>query len=178
MSQRTFFAWELTGVIFISLAGSLLHFVFDLFGRWPALAVIAAVNESVWEHLKLAFWPALIYAFIEWIFLHRSAKNFWVAKAIGIFSMPVLIVVTFYGYTSLAGRHILWVDISLFVLAVFVGQMISGRLLQRRSFVPLVRTSAIFLLIAMIVAFSLLTYFPPRCPLFCDPRTGQYGILS
>ena len=53
--------WELLGIVFIIVLGGALHFVFDLSGEWPPLALIAAVNESVWEHLKLGFWPALIY---------------------------------------------------------------------------------------------------------------------
>ena len=177
MKRGRVFVWETAGFFLIVLSGSLLHFVFDLSGGWPPLAVIAAVNESVWEHLKLAFWPAFLYALIEWPFFRARTKDFWAAKTAGIFAMPVVIVSLFYGYTALAGRNILLVDISLFILAVFVGQIISSRLLLRRSFAPLVKVAAIVLLISMIAAFSLLTFFPPKYPLFRDSRTGQYGIL-
>jgi len=178
MAKAKIFMWEVAGAVLISLAGSLFHFAFDLFNKWPPVALIAAVNESTWEHLKLAFWPALIYAFIEWPFLWRYAKNFWAAKAAGIFVMPLTIVSVFYGYTALAGHNVLWADISLFVLAVFVGQMLSCRILLRRPFPSGVKVVAVIWLALMIAAFSLLTFFPPHCPLFCDPRTGQYGILK
>jgi hypothetical protein len=46
----------------IVLAGSALHFAFDWSGHWLPLALIAAVNESVWEPMKLAFWPAVTWA--------------------------------------------------------------------------------------------------------------------
>lgn len=105
-------------------------------------------------------------------------KNFWTAKAVGIFAMPLFIVVVFYGYTALAGRNILWMDISVFVLAVLAGQMLSYRILLRPAVASGVKTIALILLVLMIVAFSLLTFFPPHCPLFCDPRTGQYGLLK
>lgn len=68
MSKAEIFRWEIAGAVLISLAGSLFHFVFEFFNKWPPLALIAAVNESTWEHLKLAFWPALVYALIEWRF--------------------------------------------------------------------------------------------------------------
>lgn len=68
MAKTKIFSWEVVGAILISFAGSLLHFVFELFNGWPPLALTAAVNESTWEHLKLAFWPALVYALIEWRF--------------------------------------------------------------------------------------------------------------
>jgi hypothetical protein len=151
--------------------------MFALLGEWPPAALIAAVNESVWEHLKLAFWPALIYASIEWPFFRRKIKDFWIAKIYGIFAMPIIITSFFYGYKTLIGHNILWVDISLFVFAVFAGQMFSYRLLLRQSFASGIRILAIVLLVLMITAFSLLTFFPPHCPLFCDSATGQYGIL-
>jgi len=176
MSQKKIFIWEIAGFVFISLLGSLLHFAFEFFGEWPPVALIAAVNESVWEHLKLAFWPALIYALIEWPFFRGSLRNFWAAKTIGILAMPLVVVSLFYGYTSLAGRNILWADISLFVLAVFVGQMISCWLLLRRPLGSGIKISALILLALMVAAFSLLTFFPPHFPLFCDPRTGHYGF--
>lgn len=177
MNKAKILTWEITGAVIISLLGSFLHFVFALFGEWPPVAIIAAVNESVWEHLKLAFWPALIYALIEWPFFRRKIKDFWIAKIYGIFAMPVIITSLFYGYKTLIGYNILWVDISLFVFAVFTGQMISCGLLLRQSFDSGLKILAMILLVMMIAAFSLFTFFPPHCPLFCDLQTGQYGIL-
>ena len=177
MNKARIFAWEIRGAIIISLLGSFLHFVFAILGEWPPAALIAAVNESVWEHLKLAFWPALIYALIEWPFLRGKIKNFWTAKSFGISTMPVIITAVFYGYKALIGHNILWVDISLFIFAVFVGQMFSYRLLLCQSFSSANKILALILLVVMIAAFSLFTFFPPHYPLFCDSATGQFGIL-
>jgi hypothetical protein len=176
MNKARILKWELLGVAFISLAGSFLHFSFSLLGEWPPAALISAVNESVWEHLKLAFWPALIYAFIEWPVFRRHAKNFWTAKAAGIFIMPLVIVSGFYGYTALANRHMLLADISLFILAVVIGQLISARLLLRKPLSFWTKIPALILIALMITAFSLLTFYPPHNPLFYDSQTGQYGI--
>ena len=64
--------------------GGALHFVLDLSGGWRPLALIAAVNESTWEHLKIGFWPALIYFLIEYRYVKKSGDNLLFAKAIGI----------------------------------------------------------------------------------------------
>ena len=167
---------EMLGVGFIILLGSFLHFVFDLLGRWPPAALIAAVNESVWEHLKLAFWPAVLYALLEWPYFRSRVPHFWPAKTVGIFAMPSIIAGGFYGYTALAGRHIFLIDISLFVIAAFAGQRISAALLFRKPPPLAVRFAAGVLLALMIAAFSLGTYFPPRVPLFRETRSGHYGI--
>jgi hypothetical protein len=177
MNKTKIFTWEMAGFVIISLSGSFLHFVFELLGEWRPAALIAAVNESTWEHLKLAFWPALIYALIEWPFFRGRVHNFWTAKAIGLLAMPLVIVSAFYGYTALAGRNFLWADISLFILAVLIGQLLSCRILLRPSPASRKQTPALVLLVLMIAAFSLLTFFPPKNFLFRDPVTGQYGIV-
>ena len=42
-----------------TVAGACLHFLYDL---RPALltALLSPVNESLWEHLKILYWPCLI----------------------------------------------------------------------------------------------------------------------
>jgi len=89
--KRSVLRWELVGIGVIFIVGAIFHFLFEWAGGWSPVGVIAAVNESVWEHFKIAFWPALIYAIIEYPFLKRSVNNFFIAKAIGIYIMPVVI---------------------------------------------------------------------------------------
>ena len=54
--------WLIAGFLSI-LAGSALHFLYDLWPN-PLTAVFAPVSESVWEHLKLLYWPFLAAAFV------------------------------------------------------------------------------------------------------------------
>jgi len=69
--------FELIGIVFIVFVRSALHFTFDLSGRNPFAGIFSAVNESVWEHLKLSFWPALLYVIIEYRYLKKTAGNFY-----------------------------------------------------------------------------------------------------
>lgn len=174
--QQKLLRWELAGVVFIVVSGTLLHFVFEWSGCFHPLALIAAVNESTWEHLKMAFWPALFWALLEYIMLRCRFPNFLVAKTISLYVMPLLIVVLVNAYTMIIGHHILMVDILIFCLAVTIGQWVSYRLLKHRPFCPLMRMFSLILLVIIISAFSLFTYYPPDLPLFTDPRTGQQGI--
>jgi hypothetical protein len=48
------------GILFISLLGSLIHFLYDLSGKSLLVGLIAPINESVWEHLKLPLVPTLL----------------------------------------------------------------------------------------------------------------------
>jgi len=53
--EKPILIFELLGIVFIVLVGSALHFTFELSGDNPLVGVFSAVNESVWEHLKLGF---------------------------------------------------------------------------------------------------------------------------
>jgi hypothetical protein len=53
---------EIVGTVFIIFLGSALHFTYALSGNQPFIGFFSAVDEAVWEHLKLAFWPSLFYA--------------------------------------------------------------------------------------------------------------------
>jgi hypothetical protein len=44
--------WQIFGIFFILIIGSMLHFLFEWSGYLLPVGAIAAVNESVWEHLN------------------------------------------------------------------------------------------------------------------------------
>lgn len=166
---------ELAGIAFIIVLGGALHFVFDLSGEWPPLALIAAVNESVWEHLKLGFWPALIYFLIEYRYIRKSSSNFLFAKAIGILLIPVAITVLFYAYTAFI-QDMLAADLTIFVVAVVVGQLTSYKVLTVSPLLLWVNRLGMVLLVLLAIAFGTLTYYAPQLPIFRDPISGGYGI--
>jgi Family of unknown function (DUF6512) len=176
--KRSFLRWELTGIIFIVVLGTVLHFAFEWSGGWAPLGAIAAVNESVWEHLKLGFWPALIYAALEYGRFGKSASNFLFAKTVGIYLMPITIVILYYVYTAILGHGLLAVDIAIFVLAVIVGQLVSYRLLMASPLSGWLSRFAPVALVVLGVLFILFTFYPPHNPLFRDPVTGGYGIIG
>ena len=171
--------WEILGMVIIIGFGTTLHFWFEWTDYWRPMALIAAVNESTWEHFKMAFWPGLIYALIEFPFLKKETKNFFVAKFAGLLAMPIITMILFYGYTSLTGTHLLWVDVIIFILSVIGGQWISLIILTKTEPVrPSLQKFALAGLILMTVAFSLLSYYPRENFLFAHPGSGEYGILS
>ena len=174
--RRSGLRWELAGIPVIAILGSVLHFVFEWSGQWDPVGVIAAVNESVWEHLKLAFWPALLYAVLEYPYLKGSTDNFMIAKAIGIYLMPVAIVAIFYSYTAIIGHEVLWIDILTFWVAVAIGQLISYRIMVARKLPDWLNKLGLALLFLLAIAFGVLAFHTPRLPIFEDATTGAYGI--
>ena len=56
---------EICGFIFTTSLGTLLHFMYEWSGKNSLVALFSNVNESTWEHLKLLFYPAFIFAIIQ-----------------------------------------------------------------------------------------------------------------
>jgi hypothetical protein len=175
LMKKSIRKWELFGLVFIVITGGALHFVFDLSGGWRPLALIAAVNESVWEHLKLGFWPAFVCFLVEYRYLKRSSNNFLFGKSMGIFLIPVAITALFYTYTVFV-EDMLAADLIIFVVAIICGQLLSYRLLVASALPSWLNRLGLVLLILLTIAFGTLTYYAPHMPIFRDPVTGGYGI--
>jgi hypothetical protein len=170
--------YELAGIVFIIVFGSILHFTFEWAGNQAIVGVFSAVNESVWEHLKLGFWPAIVFALIEFKYLKKSTNNFLFAKTVGIYLIPITIVVIFYSYTAILGESLLVIDILSFIIAVIVGQFVSYKLLTSKTLPYNLDMVSLIALILLGVAFVLFTFYPPQLAMFQDPITGEYGIVS
>jgi hypothetical protein len=173
--KNSILKWEIIGIVFIVLAGGLLHFVFEWSGSWRPLAIIAAVNESTWEHLKLAFWPALVWFLIEIFYIRKTSNNFYFAKAISILLIPVSITVLFYVYTAFM-EDMLAIDLTIFVVAVIIGQGVSYKILKVKPLPRWTNVTGTALLVLMTIVFSTLTYYAPELGIFRDPVNGGYGI--
>jgi hypothetical protein len=177
--RREVLIWEMVGIAVIILLGASLHFLFAWTGYWRPAALIAAVNESTWEHFKIGFWPTLLYALVEYPFLKRKTHNFWVAKCAALLTIPLVIAVLFYGYTAVTGQHILLADVVIFILSIVAGQGVSYRLLTAGQIANrAVHRLAVAGIAVLVLLFSLLSYYPPRNFLFRHPETGEYGILA
>lgn len=56
-------------IVFCVVLGTLLHFTFQWSNQNYLVALFSAVNESVWEHLKLVFFPMFFTTLIRLFFL-------------------------------------------------------------------------------------------------------------
>ncbi len=177
VENRLVLVYELVGMIFIIILGSLLHFTFESSGYQPLVGIFSAVNESVWEHLKLGFWPTLLYAIIECKYLRKHTNNFFLGKAVGIYTIPIVITITFYSYNALLEENLL-IDILTFIIAVIIGQLASYKLLTYRKLPEKLNIISLVALAVLGLAFIIFTFYPPSLPLFQDPVSGEYGIVN
>jgi hypothetical protein len=171
--------WEWIGVLFIVGFGASLHFAFEWSGYWRPAAIIAAVNESTWEHFKIAFWPSFIWALILYPIIRKQTHNFIIAKAAGLLTIPLVIAIFFYGYTTITGQHYLLADVIIFIGAVIAGQWVSMQLLVKPAIqARWLRGLALGAVLVMVLAYATLSYYPPKNFLLAHPESGEYGILA
>jgi hypothetical protein len=172
--KRNVSLWQFAGFCLTTLAGTLLHFLYDWTNKNAFIAPFSGVNESTWEHMKLLYWPLLLFALIQSRFF-TEYRHFWCIKlagtAIGLVTIPVL----FYTYNGAIGKSPDWLNIAFFFIAAAVTFLLETALFKCRS--KSCRNSVAFpLLCAIGIAFLLFTFVTPHLPLFQDPLTGKYGI--
>ena len=174
MRGRNWQKWEFVGLLVTIAAGNLLHFVYDWTGGSSVAAVFSAVNESVWEHMKLLAVPWVLWTVVEAVSVGRG--NVLSARTAGLLAGLAAIPVLYYTYTGALGRNISLVNILIFQLAVLLSYAVSFSLQKRRRLDGLAwQAGAVLILLVLAALFVWWTFTPPSLPLFVDPSTGLAG---
>jgi len=169
-------AWEWIGFGVVCALGSALHFLYDLSGGNAFLAAFSAVNESTWEHMKIFFFPYVLFAAAEFFSLRKDYPNLLAAKALGLFVGLLIIPTVFYTARGIIGTTEDWFNISIFFLSAAVSQFVSCRVMGKKWFSsPFWQICAVLIFLLWGAAFVYFTYAPPHIPLFADPVTGNFG---
>ena len=168
---------QLVVILFSLILGTLLHFTYEWFGENLFVGSFSAVNESVWEHLKLVFYPMLLATIIEYFFVKDVANNYVEAKTIGIFTAICFIIISFFTYSGIIGTSVIVIDILIFIISVILGEYVAYRLIKREDESTVTtEVLSIVIIIFLILCFVIFTYLPPEVNLFRDVSTGIYGI--
>ena len=173
--NRSIRLWQLMGFAVTSFGGTLLHFLYEWLGEAVWIAPFSGVNESTWEHMKLLFWPMLIFAVVQ-SFFFRDRSDFWCVKRYGILLGLGLIPILYYTYNGVIGRSPDWLNITIFFVAAAVAFIYETRLFRaekRRCASP---RFSIAILAVLALLFVLFTFWTPKIGIFKDPLSGAYGI--
>ncbi len=176
--MKGFIRLEKIGFIFTAIAGTLLHYAFEASGNNFIVGLMAPINESIWEHLKLLFTPYIAFMMFEIFICKELPPCFIPAKAMGVMLGMLSILTMFYTYSGIIGEHILWVDIAIFYISVFIAYFVSCKIAlghpccKRRHIVI-----ATMLLIIMTAMFAVFTIYPPELNVFYDFAEETYGFI-
>ncbi len=176
MNKNKIRNYQIFSCIFACIASTLLHFTYEFFGKNIFVASFSAVNESVWEHLKLLFFPMLLTTIVGYFYTRKNTPNFLCSKTLSILATMAFIVIFFYTYTGIIGKSIVFIDIALFFVAVILGEYLAYKLIITKFKCNAILSS--FILLITLFAFIIFTYFTPKIGIFKDAITNEYGILE
>lgn len=158
--------YEFWGFIFISVIGTLLHFLYVWSGEINFVGTFSPVNESVWEHLKLIFIPSLAWTMIGYFMVFRETKGYITEKAASVFLGMALITSVFYVYTGIIGRSFVAVDIILFYIGVLAASLYAVKNAQNEKHG---NALGIAFFAFFLAAFVILTFKSPEIGIFSVP---------
>ncbi len=120
------------GILWTLVLGTLSHFFYQWSHENMLIGLFSPVNESVWEHLKLLFFPALTYMLIEQKVMGKAMPGLFGKNLQGLFAGLLVMPLLFYGYTAFSGKSILWVDIGIFCVCVLLTFLLPYKLRNRQ----------------------------------------------
>ena len=105
----------------------LLHYFYDWFPN-IATMIFSGINESVYQHMKIAFFVCIFTALIEFLVLRKAIQfrnRFFFSRIFTVTYLPLLMMVIFLICPLLFGKietvvgEIIWANIALITTAIF-----------------------------------------------------------
>lgn len=156
--------------IFIGILGTLWHFLYD-FTASGFVGLFAPVNESTWEHLKILFYPTLIFSAIEYFIKKDRPENYISATTVALFSGLFSIISLFYTYKGILGFDVTFIDILIFFVSLFIMLIIKKFIINRGLFPSrFSKIVSLILIVVFIILFAVWSFNPPSFGLFTPPQ--------
>ena len=168
--------WQLFGFAQATLLGTLLHFLYEWLGGAVWIAPFSGVNESTFEHMKLLFWPMLLFALLQWFFF-RERGDYWCVKLCGMLLGLALIPILFYTYNGVIGKSPDFINIAIFFVAAAAAYIYEWRLFNKERLCLCSPLISAILIAVIALSFVIFTFRTPELNIFRDPVTDSYGIL-
>jgi len=119
--RNQLFIYTLAGIFFTIIAGTFSYFLYQWSGNNQYIGLVAPVSESVWEHMKLLFFPMLLYFLFEKLMMENYPPSLPSRNVLALLFGVLLIPVLYYTYTGVLGFHLISLDIAVFYLSVVFG---------------------------------------------------------
>lgn len=172
-SYQNIWWWALATVVL----GTIWHFVYQISGDNLAVGLVAPINESVWEHLKIVFTPLLIVGIVQYIVAKKDRNSYWTGLLMGMVMAMLIVIFGFYLYSSLLGENLL-IDIGLYIASIIVAVYVAAFVRSTLKTTKVVDGVSIIIIVAIGLALVYLTIAPPKLAPFIENSSGTYGIFK
>ncbi len=162
-------------VVIISIIGTISHFTYDMSNHNKVVGLFSAVNESTWEHIKIALTPTLLWGLIDGLIYGESA-NYFLAKLVSLVIIIVLMPALFYGYKALLKKEIFIFDILIFYIVIICSQLIFCRIIKMDDIRYIYRYLSCIGVFLVFGGYMIHTLLPAKSFIFKDPISNKYGF--
>ena len=162
-------------IILVCILGTLFHFTYELSNHNKYVALFSAVNESTWEHIKIALSSTFILSLFDG-FIYGFEANYFYAKALSLMCVILIIPVIFYTYTFFLKKSILLVDILIFYIDIIISQVVFYISLNTIKMLFYINYFSLIVIFIIFSIYLIGTLLPFKNFLFKDPITKKYGI--
>lgn len=165
----------IVSIIIISLVGTLSHFLYDLTDHNKIVGLFTAVNESTWEHIKIALTPTLLWSLIDG-YQFGILPNYFVAKCSSLLIIIILMPLLFYGYKAIFKKESVIFNISSFYIVIFASQYAFYNIISMNSFGFIYTYISCILTFLLFGGYMIHTLMPAKSFIFLDPISKKYGF--
>ena len=162
--------YTLWGIIFSTVLGTFLHFAYDFSGQNAVIGIFSATNESIWEHLKLLFYPVLIFSVFQYFADANEIHAFIPSRVKGLLLGLAFIVIAYYTYSGVIGKNYDFINILIFIISVIITFIMTNIFIKNSGEPTSVCIGASLVAVAVLIAlFTIFTFYPLPLNLFADP---------
>lgn len=177
ISMKHLKRYTIIGIIFVVIMGSLAHFLYDWSGNNKIVGLFTPINESIWEHMKLLFFPMFLYSLFIIFKFQKIYPCITSALCFGIVTGTLLIPIFFYAYTGILGKDFFILDIATFIVSILIAFWLSYKLTIPCRLEPYTCLLC-FLVFVLFICFLQFTYHPPAAKIFEYPAVSQNAGIA
>ena len=162
-------------IIIISILGTLFHFLYDISKHNKVVGLFAAVNESTWEHIKIALTPTILWSIYDGYIYGRN-PNYFTAKLSSLLILITFIPTIFYLYKYFTNKPIIIVDILIFYIAIILSQFSFYSIIKLQTLGFATNYLSCIGIFIVFGFYMVLTLLPIKSFIFKDPITNKFGF--
>lgn len=175
MKAKKFF---IIGIFVIFGLSTINHFLFKWTNYSPFFAFLAPINESLFQHAKMFFYPIVLYYFMVYVFFAKSSQfNYktWFFLPILVFLITFVIVFgSFYFFKYIFSLESMIIDITSLFIGLTLGNLLSYRLYKKGDTLFLSPSICFLTIFCICIIFTSWTTKPPKDDFFYDQKNQTY----
>lgn len=148
------------GYVVVCIMGILSHYAFDYFDI-SYLKVIFPQNESIFEHLKLIFYPMILYMLVDLLVIRKNNEGAFKAYVTGILLALLFTIAAYYTYSGMIGKHIFGVDMAIYFLSIFIAFFY-----RYKKITLFTGLNSVIVFVIMLIIMVVFTFYPGNINFF------------